>query len=147
MTIRRQNIKQAQNNFRHLSEAKFLMRHFCGFVISEGSFSFFPILFRFLSHSSQHPVFFFFFEKGDGSHTVSTLLPLSPPLFAKLLLFLLDKCSVQTAPKYSKYRYTQVNMAVWDIKAEKEIVYDFARLSVSRQTAVVSLMWKSQDKP
>lgn len=59
-TIRRQNIKQAQNNFRHLGEVKFLMRHFCGFVFSEGSFSFFPILFRFLSHSSKLPVFFFF---------------------------------------------------------------------------------------
>lgn len=95
----------------------------------KGHFLSFPSFFRFPSHSSQLPVLFFF-EKGDGSHTVSTLLPLSPLLSSKLLLFLLDKCSVQTAPRYSKYRYTQFNVAVWDIKAERETVYDFARLSV-----------------
>lgn len=59
-TARRQNLKHARNNFRHLSEATFLKRHFCGFVFSDGSFSFFPILFGSLSNSSQLPVLFIY---------------------------------------------------------------------------------------
>lgn len=62
----------------------------------KGHFLFFPSFLSFY----HIPLSFLFLENRDSSHTFSTLLPLSPLLSAKLLLFLLDK-SINVEPRLS----------------------------------------------